>query len=336
MDRLGILDDVRAVSVFPSHGVLIDAVSGERLTALDTGKSYANQFGYPYVVMHRSDLLDILLKHCTDTGLVTLENDKLVVEADVGDDGATVHCTGQTSYRTDALIAADGLRSQLRRHISHDEPVCSGYAAYRGTMPIEEVSDDIKVDDVVIWIGPGMHLVQYPVRRGELYNQVAVFRSPRFFASEPEWGGPDELDAAFAQACAPVRKAVALVNRDRHWPMFDRDPLERFVHRRLALLGDAAHPMLQYLGQGACQALEDAVTLGHQIDRYDIDTAFARYEQRRLPRATRCQRTARPWGEIWHTADPLARALRNRMFQLRAFDDYSDVEWLYADPEGQA
>jgi len=336
MDRLGVLEDVRSVAVFPGGGVLMDALTGERLTTLDTGQSYVDHFGYPYLVMHRSDLLDILLKHCKDTGLVTLENDKAVVDVEVRADGATVHCADHSTYECEALIGADGLRSRLRRVISDDEPVCAGYAAYRGTMPIEQVSDDIKADDVVIWVGPGLHLVQYPVRRGELYNQVAVFRSPRFFAGEADWGGTAELDAAFAQTCAPVRKAVSLVGRDRHWPMFDREPLERFVHGRLALMGDAAHPMLQYLGQGACQALEDAVELGRQLNGHDADNAFARYQQNRLPRATRCQRTARPWGEIWHTADPLTRALRNRMFQLRAFDDYSDVEWLYADPEKQS
>jgi len=336
MDRLGVLEDVRSVAVFPGGGVLMDALTGEHLTTLDTGQSYVDHFGYPYLVMHRSDLLDILLKHCKDTGLVTLENDKAVVDVEVRADGATVHCADHSTYECQALIGADGLRSRLRRIISDDEPVCAGYAAYRGTMPIEQVSDDIKADDVVIWVGPGLHLVQYPVRRGELYNQVAVFRSPRFFAGEADWGGTAELDAAFAQTCAPVRKAVSLVGRDRHWPMFDREPLERFVHGRLALMGDAAHPMLQYLGQGACQALEDAVELGRQLNGHDADNAFARYQQNRLPRATRCQRTARPWGEIWHTADPLTRALRNRMFQLRAFDDYSDVEWLYADPEKQS
>lgn len=333
MDRLGVLDDVRAVAVFPSGGVLMDAMSGERLTVLDTGQSYVDHFGQPYLVMHRSDLLDILLEHCKDTGLVTLENRKTVAEADVRPDGATVRCADGTTYDCESLIGADGLRSRLRGIISDDEPVCSGYAAYRGTMPIDQVSDDTKMDDVVIWVGPGMHLVQYPVRRGELYNQVAVFRSPRYSAGEPEWGGPDELDTAFAQACAPVRKAVSLVGRDRHWPMFDREPLDSFVHQRLALMGDAAHPMLQYLGQGACQALEDAVELGRQLSAHNPDTAFARYQEARLPRATRCQRTARPWGEIWHADDPLTRALRNRMFQLRAFDDYTDVEWLYADEE---
>ncbi|WP_020415801.1 FAD-dependent monooxygenase [Amycolatopsis sp. ATCC 39116] len=335
MSRLGIFDDVREVSVFPRAGVLMDAVTGERLTALDTGPSYVERYGHPYLVMHRSDLLDILLKHCTGTGLVTLENDKTVVHAEVHAGGATVGCADGTTYTCDALIAADGLHSRLRRMIRDDKPVCSGYAACRGTVPIGQVAD-VDADDVVIWIGPGMHLVQYPVRRGELYNQVAVFHSPRLSAGASEWGGPGELDAAFAQACAPVRRSVSLVNRDRHWPMFDREPLDRFVHERLALMGDAAHPMLQYLGQGACQALEDAVELARQLDRHDVDTAFAGYERRRLPRATRCQRTARPWGEIWHTADPLTRAVRNRMFQLRAPDDYTDVDWLYADPEGRA
>ncbi|MET1074358.1 MAG: FAD-dependent monooxygenase [Umezawaea sp.] len=331
LDALGVLDDVLPLAVRPSAGVLRDAVSGRVLTRLDLGGAFRDRYGYPYLVMHRGDLLDVLLEHCRAHDLVTLEAGRAVVSSDVRADGAEVRCADGTAYRARTLVAADGLRSGLRGHLSDDEPVCSGYAAYRGTAP--RAADG--PDEVVLWIGPGLHLVRYPVRAGELVNQVAVFRSPRFHAGEAEWGGVDELEAAFAGTCEPVRDAVARVGRDRHWAMHDREPLDTWVKGRLALIGDAAHPMLQYLGQGACQALEDAVELGARLHE-DSHGALEAFQRARLPTAVRCQTSARPWGDLWHTADPLLIGVRDRMFALRADDDYTELDWLYAGPEGPA
>ncbi len=325
LDALGVLDDVLPLAVQPGAGVLRDAVSGRELTRLDLGGAFRDRFGHPYLVMHRGDLLDVLLRHCAAHDLITLEADREVVSSEVRADGADVRCADGSTYRARTLLAADGLRSALRRHLSDDEPVCSGYAAYRGTAP----RGDDASDDVVLWIGPGLHLVRYPVRAGALVNQVAVFCSPRFHAGEAEWGGVDELDAAFADTCEPVRDAVARVGRDRFWAMHDREPLDTWVTGRLALLGDAAHPMLQYLGQGACQALEDAVELGGRLHD-DVDGALEAFQRARRPKAVRCQTSARPWGDLWHTADPLLVAVRDRMFALRADDDYRELDWLYA------
>ncbi|HWO61289.1 MAG TPA: FAD-dependent monooxygenase [Umezawaea sp.] len=329
LDALGVLDDVLRLAVRPGAGVLRDAVGGRELTRLDLGEAFRARYGYPYLVMHRGDLLDVLLEHSRAHPLITLEAGRTVVSSEVRADGADVTCADGTTYRTRTLLAADGLRSGLRRHLSDDEPVCSGYAAYRGTAPRGEDASD----DVVIWIGPGLHLVRYPVRAGALVNQVAVFRSPRFHSGESEWGGVDELEAAFAGTCEPVRDAVARVGRDRHWAMYDREPLDTWVTGRLALLGDAAHPMLQYLGQGACQALEDAVEVGARL-RDDVDGALEAFQGTRLPKAVRCQTSARPWGDLWHTADPLLTAVRDRMFALRAADDFTELDWLYAGPGG--
>ncbi|MTD52951.1 FAD-dependent monooxygenase [Amycolatopsis pithecellobii] len=338
LDALGVLDDILPLAVQPARAVMMDAQAGTPLTTLELGEKFRRRYGYPYLVLHRSDLLDVLLAHCRAHDLITLENRRTVVDAQVRPDGATVVCADGSRYETPALIAADGLHSTLRRHVIEDAARCSGYAAYRGTMPIEEVSHAIAPDDVVLWVGPGVHLIQYPVRRGELYNQVAVFRSEKFHLGQTgqgEWGGPDELDAAFAGSCRPVRDAVARIRRDRFWAMYDRSPAGTWITGRLVLTGDAAHPMLQYLGQGACQALEDAVEIGYRLERNDtdIDGAYREFEAARLPRTARCQTSARPWGELWHTADPLLLAVRNRLFAVRAADDYGDVDWLYAPAE---
>jgi 3-hydroxybenzoate 6-monooxygenase len=343
LDALGVLDDILPLAVRPARAVMMDAVSGRELTALDLGPSFTERYGYPYLVLHRHDLLAMLVKHCELHPLITMETRRAVTGVELAGGEALVSCADGTAYRTPVLVGADGLHSTLRRSVVEDEAVCSGYAAYRGTIPAERAARTGAPTDVVLWIGPGMHLMQYPVRRGELYNQVAVFRSPRFAAGHTgpdEWGGPAELDAAFARACAPVRESVALIPRERFWAMFDRTPTPTWTNGPLVLTGDAAHPMLQYLGQGACQALEDAVELGHRIrlhsegDRDDaaVDTASAyrEFEAARLPRTARCQTSARPWGELWHTEDPMVLALRDRLFAQRPADDYRELDWLYA------
>ncbi|GEL25197.1 3-hydroxybenzoate 6-hydroxylase [Pseudonocardia sulfidoxydans NBRC 16205] len=339
LDALGVLDDIVPVAVQPSKAVMMDALSGEPLTTLDLGPSFTERYGYPYLVLHRHDLLEMLVEHCRRHPLITMENRRDVVGVDLRPDVAVVTCADGTVYRTPALIGADGLNSTLRREVVDDDLVCSGYAAYRGTVPSHQAGHAIAPDDVVLWIGPGMHLMQYPVRRGELYNQVAVFRSPRFAAGHTEpgdWGGPEELDAAFATASQPVRDAVAKIGRSRRWSMFDRAPAPTWINGPLVLTGDAAHPMLQYLGQGACQALEDAVELGHRFAQHtvagvpDVAQAYREFERVRLPRAARCQTTARPWGELWHTDAPLLLALRDRVLTQRAADDYRELDWLYS------
>jgi 3-hydroxybenzoate 6-monooxygenase len=334
MDRLGILEAVEAVAVHPERAVMRDARNSEKLTGLTLGATYRRRYGFPYLVMHRSDLLQILLEACLAEPLITLENNRTVVDVTPATDHVAIGCADGSTYRADTVLGADGLRSRLRRLFVDDEPVCSGYVAYRGTMPIEDVATEVDANDIVLWVGPRLHLMQYPVRSGALYNQVAVFHSETFAAGVPdtEWGTPEELDEIYSGTAEPVRLSAASVSRARHWPLFDREPLEHFAQGRIALLGDAAHPMLQVLGQGACQALEDAVCVADCLSEHpeDPEKALAAYEQLRLPRTTTCQRVARPWAEVWHLTDPVALALRDRVFRARADDDYSDVDWLYA------
>lgn len=333
LDRLGLLHAVLAASVLPRHGVMLDAVTADPLTVLDLGPAFQARFGYPYVVVHRHDLLSLLVDACRAEPLITLENDRTVVDVWSGPEAAGVRCADGSVHTTDLLVGADGLHSRVRTLISTDEPVSSGFVAYRGTLPMDEVRADVAADDVVLWVGPGLHLIQYPVRRGEIYNQVAVFRSERLIRGETPFGTVAELEERFSLTCPQVQEHVARISRDRNWPLYDRDPLDTWIHGRAVLVGDAAHPMLQYLGQGACQALEDALVLAQELERYgaEVDKALAAYQERRLPRASRCQRTARPWGEVWHTEDPVTLGLRWRALRARDHDDYSELDWLYSD-----
>jgi salicylate hydroxylase len=335
LSRLGVLDRVLDAGVRPRRLLLRSAVTADELTALDLGEPFAARYQAPYVVMHRSDLLAILYEACQAAG-VELCPDSDVRAVTDGADAATAECADGTRHDGAAVIAADGLHSVVRRLFTADQPVCSGFAAYRGTARIDQVTARSRLDEVVAWIGPDLHFVQYPLRAGQIYNQVAVFRSPKYAAcpglADGQWGGPDELDEAFQACCPQVREATGFLWRDRWWPMYDREPLAVWTRGRIALLGDAAHPMLQYLAQGACQAIEDADALARALaacpGRELIGQALAHYAATRATHAARVQRTARTWGDIWHVSG-VGALLRDELFRRRPADDYSYTDWLY-------
>jgi salicylate hydroxylase len=208
--------------------------------------------------------------------------------------------------------------------------VCNGYVAYRGTIAMEQMSRQAGLDHVLMWVGPNMHFVQYPIRRGELYNQVAVFRSRRYTPGSDDWGTVDELDAHYAQTCEYVQSCIKLMWRDKRWSMYDREPILQWTRNRIALLGDAAHPMFQYIAQGACQAIEDALCLARHVAGSPNDPAEALrgYESDRALRTARVQITARAMGAFFHL-DGVPAIVRNDLMSRRAADDYAMLDWLY-------
>jgi 3-hydroxybenzoate 6-monooxygenase len=341
LDRLGLLPELAALAVRPRHLVFMHADTGRHLTTVDFGEPFERRYGYAYSVMHRGDLLTVLHRACQADDRITLESGRDFTG--LTDHGCTalVRFADGGSYECGAVVGADGLWSTARKLISSDQPIAHKFVAYRGALPVRDValsasehSTPAEPDDEIIWIGPGKHLVQYPIRRGELYNQVAVFRSRRY-SREAEltdrWGTPAELDKSFARSCDQVRAGVALINRDRRWVMYDREPLDNWTTGRITLLGDAAHPMVQYLAQGACQAIEDADCLARQLTACDGDIrkAFAAYQAERIPRTAMIQRAARTWGQIWHDNGPVIPLLRDRVFTRRDSGDYTDLDWLY-------
>jgi salicylate hydroxylase len=333
----GLLDPLSAVGWRPRRIVLGDAVSGRELVALDLTGPFIERYHAPYLVAHRSDLLDLLLAACRTAG-VCLEPGRDVTRVVADDAGVTVHCADSTEYRAAAVVGADGLHSRLRGLVSDDEPVGSGYVAYRGAIPMEDARHRADLDDVIAWIGPGLHFVQYAVRAGALYNQVAVFRSAGYARGDADWGNAAELRERFDAMCEHVAGAARSIRLDQRWPMYDREPIGSWTaHGRVVLLGDAAHPMLQYLAQGACQAIEDADALaravrgrlGEQPVTADaLAAAFADYEAERVARTARVQRNARLWGDIWHV-DGVGARIRNDSLARRRPDDFSSTDWLY-------
>lgn len=331
LKQLGVYDAIAKHAVFPKRLVLMDAISGNELTSLDLGDSFLEHYDSPYMVLHRSDLHKELLNACRADSRITLINNQTVESAQHMDSKTEVKCTDGTKYLSSAVVGADGLWSRMRQMFSDDKPVCSHYVAYRGALPISEVKVDVDLDDVIMWIGPNLHLVQYPVRSKELYNQVVVFKSSKYKEGSEDWGTPEELDEHFGPCCESVRHAVTYIQRQRRWPMYDREPIHNWVSGSVSLIGDAAHPMLQYLAQGACQALEDVACLTELLHKHDDDIsgAFQAFQQERMPRTAEVQRSARSWGEIIHAVDPITILLRNTIMNSHKPGDFSFVDWLY-------
>ncbi|EGX58059.1 3-hydroxybenzoate 6-hydroxylase XlnD [Streptomyces zinciresistens K42] len=336
LDELGVLPAVRRTAVTPPRLVMMDALTGDEVTSLDLrAAAYTARFAHPYLVTHRTDLHAALLAACQEHPGVTLRTGHTVTGAE--QDGSAVRLRfreGHPALTADAAVAADGLHSRLRRALVGDgEPVCSRYVAFRGALPAARMSGRMSrhaaSEAVMVWAGPRMHLVQYPLRRGELYNQVAVFESDRWTPDSDDWGTEAELEERFAGACEAVRDALPLVSRDRRWPLYDRLPTDSWAHGRIALLGDAAHPMLQYLAQGACQALEDAVALGHALGEHaDPARAFTAYADRRRERAARVQTGARRFGELCHL-EGMGATLRNMLLASRGPEAFDDISWVW-------
>ncbi|WP_079527397.1 FAD-dependent monooxygenase [Halobacillus hunanensis] len=332
LDRFGLLGEIDKYAVYPKRLVLKDALTGEELTDLDLGDSIKEQYGYTYTVMHRSDLHKVLLEACEKNPSITLLTNQQVSKVENHDDFVTIECTSGEVYEAESLVGADGIWSKTRELFSQDEGVTEGYVAYRGAIPMHEISEHADFDDVIMWIAPNLHLVQYPVRRKELYNQVAVFKSFNYKKGKSDWGTPEELDEHFGKCCPKVQKAVTFMSRERRWEMYDKEPINNWTENRLTLLGDSAHPMYQYLAQGACQALEDASYLTDKLNEYgdeDINKAFNAYQEERMPRTAQVQKRARVWGDIIHADDPVARLMRDSYFKTRQSTSFEDVEWMY-------
>jgi 3-hydroxybenzoate 6-monooxygenase len=221
----------------------------------------------------------------------------------------------------------------VRKQVVGDgAPRVSGHVAYRAVLPKADVPANLWSDDVVLWGGEKTHLVHYPLRRGELFNLVAVFHSDKYDEGWNSFGDTAELHDRFAQACPPVRTLLGKIDTWKMWVLCDREPVKNWCDRRVTLVGDAAHPMLQYLAQGAGQSIEDAVVLGAALAACptSIERAFALYNQARYLRTARVQLTARLYGDIYHAAG-VTRELRNSLFQGGAESaGFAGLKWMYA------
>src|SRR5262245_47814822 len=328
---LGLTKEMFHWSAFPIGLEFRDSITGETVMELPIDKKFHDKYHAPYGVIHRADMLNVILDACKQSNLIKLATSQKVVA--INDDGSTISAkteSGET-YRGAAMIGCDGLWSTVRETIVGDgKPTVSGHIAYRAVLPTDEWPKEYRLPKMVIWCGEKTHLVHYPLRRGELFNLVVVFHSDRYEEGWDTYGDPEELHQRFKEKCEPVRTLLQKVESWRMWVLCDRPPIKEWSKGRITLLGDAAHPMLQYLAQGANMALEDAVCLADQIVAHggDYAAAFKTYQDLRYLRTARVQLMARVFGEIYH-ASGVNRELRNQILSEWTAQGSLDMSWLY-------
>lgn len=331
-DHLGLTEAVNRVAYFPPGMGMNDVRTGEKVVRVPLGDTARAAYGHPYGVIYRADLHDVFLRACQAQPGVTLRTGAKLEGFEQDGGGVRVQLAGGETLRADALVGADGLWSRVRQAIVGDgKPRVSGHIAYRAVLRREDVPPHLWHDDVVLWGGEKTHLVHYPLRRGELFNLVAVFHSNKYDEGWNTFGDTAELQERFADAVPQVRELLGKIETWKMWVLCDREPVKNWSDRRVTLLGDAAHPMLQYLAQGAGQAIEDAVVLGEALKFTggDVEQAFLKYQQARYLRTGRVQLTARFYGDIYHAAG-VTRELRNQMFQGgQESAGFAGLKWMY-------
>jgi salicylate hydroxylase len=332
LDRLGLLRALEPHSVFPDALIMVDAIENREISRIALGAKFQARYGYRYFVIHRRDLHGEIYEACKRSAGITLEASRGLRGFEERDGVVRVRCENGAEYEGAALIGAEGLWSPTRAAIVGDgAPRVSGHVTYRGVVPSGEINDRSHLDSMTIWVGPGFHLVQYRLRGGKVMNNVATVSSPRFRRGERrDFGDWAELEEAVSRAAPPVREMLRYFQRDRSWVLHDREPVTNWTRGRATLLGDAAHPTLQYLAQGANMAIEDAVVLAEKVAAAGADypRALAAYQRERMNRTARVVLSSRFFGEYFHV-DGGARELRNELARRRDPDDPWEIDWLY-------
>jgi salicylate hydroxylase len=331
MEHLGILKALEPHAVFPDALLLIDALDNREISRINLGKPFLDRYQYRYFVIHRRDLHGTILEACRAREEIALEVSRGLVSFEERADRVLARCENGAEYEGAALIGADGLWSPTRAAVVGDgQPRMAGHFVYRGVVPMEDIVDRSRANCMTIWCGPDLHLVQYRLRGGAVMNNVATIASRRFRSGAEQAGAPDELEEIFARTDAHVRDMLRYVSRERNWVLHDREPVTNWTRGRVTLLGDAAHPTLQYLAQGAQMAIEDGVVLAHEVARHgdDFNAAFLAYQQARMNRTARVVLSSRFFGEYIHV-DAGARMLRNELARGRDPDNCWEVDWLY-------
>jgi 3-hydroxybenzoate 6-monooxygenase len=332
-DALGIGERAQRGAVFVDELVLMDAVGGERITSIPVGEPFRQRFGNPYAVVHRADLHEALLDACKEIGLIDLRVSSKVERYEQDGKGVTAILASGNKVSGAALVGADGLWSGIRNQVVNDgPPVVSGHTTFRSVIPTERMPEDLRWNAATLWAGPKVHLVHYPLKGWKVFNLVVTCHND---APEPVTGKPvskDEVRKNFTHVHPRARQIIEHGEDWKLWVLCDREPVQNWVDGRVALLGDAAHPMLQYFAQGACMALEDGVCLAHMVERHgdDFHTAFIAYNKQRAARTGRVQMGSRFLGEyVFHPAFAKADVRNAILRSFNATDYYDRLAWLY-------
>ena len=330
-DALGVGEKARSRSVFTEYMVMHDALDEYPVGKIPTGEAFRARFGNPYAVIHRVDVHTSLLEGAHESGRVQFHTGARVEHIEQDAHGVSVTCGNGKSFRGAALIGADGVRSMVRAQYVNDPPRVTGHVVYRAVVDAQDFPEELKWNAASIWVGPNCHLVHYPLRGGEQYNVVVTFHSRDAETWGVTEGTKEEVQSYFQGICPKARQLIDLPKSWKRWATADREPIGQWTYGRATLLGDAAHPTTQYMAQGACMALEDAVTLGEALRRHANDWAPALdlYQRSRIARTARIVLSSREMGRIYH-AKGVERLVRNSLWKGRTPERFYDaMEWLY-------
>jgi len=331
-DYLGVGEAARNMAVYIDQLRLMDALTAEEIAHVDLREAFRARFGNPYAVVHRGDLHGVFLKACQTHELIELRVKSEVVGYDQDGSSVTARLVSGERVTGSLLIGADGLWSNVRKQVTADGPPrVSGHTTYRSVIPTEQMPEDLRWNAATLWAGPKCHIVHYPLSGWKVFNLVVTYHNN---APEPVAGKPvsdQEVMQGFTHVHERAQEIIRHGTNWRLWVLCDRDPTERWIDGRVALLGDAAHPMLQYFAQGACQAMEDAVCLSHMLAQYDdYAIALENYRAQRFPRTARVQMLSRTIGEhIYHPDGEHARIRNAIMSSLTEEQWFGHLAWLY-------
>ena len=339
----GLAQDLKEIGFVPRKLDAKDTQTGQIIGTLRLGQRSLDTYGSPYVTVHRADLHRVLLQKIMRLGLAELRLDSEVQGLQQNADGIQISGTNLPASLTElsksaAMVGADGLWSKTRQFVvPPTAPRVTGLSASRALVPMQSIPEKLRLQDVNVWVGPRVHAVLYPVKCGEYLNLVVVVQGPPP-ASLDDWdhaGNKQDLEAAMGPIHADLRNMLAAVPAWRLWPLCDRPPIKgphEMAKGRIALLGDAAHPMRPFLAQGAGMAIEDAAELARSWARADlqVEDRLQMYAQARWARNAQVQQRSIRNGQIFHLQGPL-RWGRNVVMKLMG-EPLMDVPWLYAGP----
>lgn len=330
-DALGIGEIARAKAVYTDFMVMHDAIDEYQVGKIATDEKFRTRFANPYAVIHRADIHSSLVEGAKQYGNLEIFTNCLVKKVEQDETSVCITDQHGKQYYGQALIGADGVKSIVRETFVGDPALVTGHVVYRAVVPENEFPEDLKWNAASIWVGPNCHLVHYPLRGGKEYNVVVTFHS----REQEEWGVKDgckeEVLSYFQGICPKARQLLELPKSWRRWATADREPIDTWTYGRITLLGDAAHPTTQYMAQGACMAMEDAVTLAEalRVTQHDILKAFDMYQKARVARTARIVLSSREMGKIYH-AKGVQRLVRNDLWRGRSTERFYDaMEWLY-------
>ena len=332
LDRIGVTEAVLEKADAPPAVLMIDALTGKEVTRVSTGSSFRARFKYPYIIVHRIDLHNVLLEACRRDALITLEPDAMVTQFQDHGERVTVTTEDGRSFEGAALIGADGIRSRTRAQLLADgDPAPNGFIAFRTIVPMGEVTAEVRRDIVALWGGPGFHIVHYPLRHGTLFNIVAVFRRSAHSERGDVAAYRAELEHAYRDAHPTMKALLAMLDLGRRQAVGDRDPIRHWHKERVVLLGDAAHPTLQSLAQGACMAIEDGLCLADCVAAAngDYEAAFRRYENARVVRTARVTLESRHLWDVYHSGGITREVYWQMLGERSEGEVYRCLAWLY-------